>query len=88
MRRLVSVLAVGILLAIEVVWAQETPNVIRKNDVLYGLQDGSGLLADIAYPCAGDRFPAIVIVHGGRWRTGSKNSTTWSVPGLKWASSP
>jgi len=84
MRMLVAVFTIALLFPIEFARAQEPPKVTRKNDVLYGLQDGSGLLADIAYPDVGDRFPAIVVVHGGRWRTGSKNDPQYNIIGT-WA---
>jgi acetyl esterase len=65
-------------LAITSAWAQDASKVTRKNDVIYGLHDGSGLLADVAYPDGRDRLPAIVMVHGGRWRTGSKNDAQYN----------
>jgi acetyl esterase/lipase len=48
-----------------------------REDIVYGRVHGAGLLADIAYPAADKPLPAIVSVHGGRWRGGHKkdNST-------------
>ena len=42
-------------------------------DVIYGRVDGSALLADIGYPSGGTGLPAIIYVHGGRWRGGSRD---------------
>ena len=46
--------------------------VIYKPDVVYGRVDGAGLLADIAYPETNAKLPAVISVHGGRWRGGHK----------------
>ena len=43
-----------------------------KEDVVYGRVRGAGLLADIAYPESKQPLPAIISVHGGRWRGGDK----------------
>jgi acetyl esterase/lipase len=48
--------------------------VVTETDVIYGLTHGSALTADIAYPSAGQGIPAIVYIHGGRWRGGSKSN--------------
>lgn len=50
----------------------EAPKVVAENDVVYGRVHGAGLLADIAYPATADKLPAIISVHGGRWRGGHK----------------
>lgn len=45
-----------------------------EEGVVYASHQGSALLADIAYPDSGDELkPAIIYVHGGRWRAGSRN---------------
>lgn len=46
--------------------------IIEKTDVVYGRVHGAGLLADIAYPVSEKPLPAIISVHGGRWRGGHK----------------
>lgn len=46
--------------------------IIEKPDVVYGRVHGAGLLADIAYPVSEKPLPAIISVHGGRWRGGHK----------------
>ena len=46
--------------------------IIEKQDVVYGRVHGAGLLADIAYPESAKPIPAIISVHGGRWRGGHK----------------
>ena len=45
---------------------------MEKQDVVYGRVHGAGLLADIAYPQSEQPIPAIISVHGGRWRGGHK----------------
>jgi acetyl esterase/lipase len=48
-----------------------------REDVVYGRVHGAGLLADIAWPATEEPLPALISVHGGRWRGGHKrdNST-------------
>lgn len=52
--------------------AAQTP-VILQQDVIYSRTNGSAVLADIAYPVGGEDLPAILYVHGGRWRAGERN---------------
>ena len=56
----------------------EESNIIYEEDIVYGRVHGAGLLADIAYPAkdAGVALPAIVSVHGGRWRGGHKKDAS------------
>jgi len=48
-------------------------NVVVEKDLIYGRAHGSALLADIGYPENGEDLPAIIYVHGGRWRGGDRN---------------
>ncbi len=48
------------------------PNIKMQENVVYGQVQGAGLLADIAHPESGGPFPAIISVHGGRWKAGHK----------------
>lgn len=48
-------------------------NVVVKKELIYGRAHGSALLADIGYPENGEDLPAIIYVHGGRWRGGDRN---------------
>src|SRR5215469_3273498 len=64
--------------------SQESAKVIEKDDVLYGRADGSALLADLSFPEGKDKLPAILIVHGGRWRTGAKSDANYR-KGADWA---
>jgi acetyl esterase/lipase len=43
-----------------------------EEDVIYSRTNGSAVLADIAYPVGGAELPAIIYVHGGRWRSGER----------------
>lgn len=48
-------------------------NVVVEKELIYGRAHGSALLADIGYPENGEDLPAIIYVHGGRWRGGDRN---------------
>jgi len=39
----------------------------HKTDMVYGMVQGAGLIADIAWPQGDGPFPVILSVHGGRW---------------------
>lgn len=72
MSKFVSALALAGLLAPTLIGAQVPVTVQR--DVVYGRHQGSGLLADIAYPVGGTDLPVIMYVHGGRWRAGERQN--------------
>ena len=59
-------------------------DIIYKENVVYGQVHGAGLLADIAYPKSDNRLPAIISVHGGRWRGGHKRDDS-TVKVKQWA---
>jgi acetyl esterase/lipase len=44
-----------------------------EQDVIFSRTNGSAVLADIAYPVDGADLPAIIYVHGGRWRAGERD---------------
>src|SRR4051812_44316720 len=50
--------------------------IIRVDDLVYGRVHGAGLLADVAYPESKEKLPAIISVHGGRWRGGHKRDAS------------
>ncbi|MGH9199868.1 MAG: alpha/beta hydrolase fold domain-containing protein [Vicinamibacterales bacterium] len=52
--------------------AQPVPKVVVQKDLIYGRVEGSALLADLAVPETAGRRPAIISVHGGRWRAGNR----------------
>ncbi|MBP87976.1 MAG: hypothetical protein CMJ64_14835 [Planctomycetaceae bacterium] len=52
--------------------AKSEDNIMVHEDLLYGRVHGAGLLADVAYPKSDKPRPAIISVHGGRWRGGHK----------------
>ena len=68
--------------------AQDGAKVVTKQDVIYGRVEGSALLADLAYPvaAANAKRPALMYVHGGRWRSGTRNDPS-AVNVAKWAES-
>jgi acetyl esterase/lipase len=83
--RLFLALAIGTLCLNSAMRADEPVRVTSQKDVIYGVTDGVGLLADIAWPANRTSVPAIVMVHGGRWRSGSKNDTRYARADV-WAS--
>ncbi|MGH6891215.1 MAG: prolyl oligopeptidase family serine peptidase [Dongiaceae bacterium] len=56
--------------------ATGSPKIVRQDDVVYGRVHGAGLLADIAYPEAKQKLPALISVHGGRWQGGHKRDAS------------
>ncbi|MDG1895651.1 MAG: alpha/beta hydrolase [Fuerstiella sp.] len=68
--------------------AQETASadIVVREDVVYGRVHGAGLLADVAYPKSESPLPAIISVHGGRWRGGRKKDGSTIVV-RQWAES-
>jgi acetyl esterase/lipase len=57
---------------------------IYEEDVVYGRVHGAALLTDIAYPKSDEKLPAIVSVHGGRWRGGHKRDAS-TIKVQQWA---
>ena len=47
-------------------------HIVVEQDVIYGQVAGSALMADVAYAVSDDLIPAIIYVHGGRWRAGAR----------------
>ena len=62
----------------------EPNNIIYIEDLLYGRVHGAGLLADVAFPKSDKPLPAIISVHGGRWRGGHKKDTS-TIKVKQWA---
>ena len=53
--------------------ATDSPAKIKyREDVVYGRVHGAALVADVAFPNSNEPLPAIISVHGGRWRGGHK----------------
>jgi acetyl esterase/lipase len=52
--------------------AQGAGGIVVEEGVVYGVDQGSALLADLAYPAGAGLKPAIIYVHGGSWRAGSR----------------
>jgi acetyl esterase/lipase len=57
----------------------QTDNVQVKKDVIYATHDGVQLAGDLYVPAGGGQHPAIMFMHGGGFRGGSKSSynVTW-----------
>jgi acetyl esterase/lipase len=84
MRRIAGLAAALVLIPAVLVHAQEKPRVTTKQDVIYGRVDGAALLADLAYPEGREGLPAILSVHGGRWRAGNRTDAS-SIKVGQWA---
>ncbi len=54
--------------------AQGAPEIVAEEDVIYCFVDGAALLADLAYPRDAADVPAILYIHGGRWRAGNRSA--------------
>ena len=83
MKKLVPIV-LALLCVSGVAAAQTSPSVTSKQDVIYGRVEGSALLADLAHPDGGDRLPAVISVHGGRWRAGNRTDAS-SIKVAQWA---
>jgi acetyl esterase/lipase len=54
-------------------WATEPPKTTTEQDIVYTKAGTTELKLDLARPSQGDGpFPAMVVIHGGAWRAGSK----------------
>jgi alpha-L-fucosidase 2 len=81
-KRLV-VLAI-VVLAVGLASRATAQDVKAAQDVIYGRVDGAALLADIAYPTNRTGLPAVLSVHGGRWRAGNRTDAS-SIKVAQWA---
>jgi acetyl esterase/lipase len=63
---------------------QASAPVVTRTDLIYGRVEGSALLANIAWPDGPGPRPAILSVHGGRWRAGSRTDAS-SIRVTQWA---
>jgi len=68
----------------EAALAQPSAPVVTRTDVVYGRVEGSALLANISYPDGPALKPAIISVHGGRWRAGNRADAS-SIKVAQWA---
>lgn len=59
--------------------AQAAPAVKVERDITYSTAGGEKLRLDIAAPAAGGPYPAVLLLHGGAWRT--RSHTDLSRPG-------
>lgn len=64
--------------------AQPSAPIVTRTDVIYGRVEGSALLANLAYPDGPGLRPAIISVHGGRWRAGNRTDAS-SIKVTQWA---
>lgn len=63
---------------------QASAPIVVRTDVIYGRVEGSALLANLAYPDGPGARPAILSVHGGRWRAGNRTDAS-SIKVAEWA---
>ena len=86
MRRMRTFLLAAVVFALlpAAAHAQPSAPVVTKTDVIYGRVEGSALLANIAYPDGPALKPAIISVHGGRWRAGNRADAS-SIKVTQWA---
>lgn len=63
---------------------QVSAPIVTKTDVVFGRVEGSALLANLAYPDGPGPRPAILSVHGGRWRAGNRTDAS-SIKVQQWA---
>ncbi len=84
MRATLVALILVALLPVGTAPGQSAPAVATKTDLIYGRVEGSALLADIAYPETPGTQPAIISVHGGRWRAGNRTDAS-SIRVAQWA---
>jgi len=68
-----ALIVIGILIQIASGSASAQVPVSVEKDVIFSRTNGSAVLADIAYPVEGTDRPAIIYVHGGRWRAGERD---------------
>jgi acetyl esterase/lipase len=65
-------LITAILLVTAVATAHGQANVKTQNDVVYATHDGVALKGDLYSPMSGGMHPAMIFIHGGGFRGGSK----------------
>lgn len=63
---------------------QVSAPIVTRTDVVYGRVEGSALLANLAWPDGPGARPAILSVHGGRWRAGYRTDAS-SIKVQQWA---
>lgn len=69
---IVAIVAVGATVACNARRPEITADIDVERDVIYAERDDGPLRADVYRPRAGDMHPAVLLVHGGSWRRGSK----------------
>ncbi len=82
--RMLTIAGLLVLLLPGVSQAQPSAPIVVKTDVVYGRVEGSALLANLAYPDGPTLKPAILSVHGGRWRAGNRADAS-SINVAQWA---
>ena len=63
---------------------QASAPIVTRTDLVYGRVEGSALLANLAWPDGPGPRPAILSVHGGRWRAGNRTDAS-SIKVAQWA---
>ena len=80
----IAVIAIVLACLPAVTAAQPSAPVVTKTDLIYGRVEGAALLANVAYPDGPSLKPAILSVHGGRWRAGNRADAS-SIKVQQWA---
>src|SRR5262245_9974347 len=83
-RTFVGSIATAAILPARAVAGQPSAPVVTRTDVIYGRVEGSALLANLAYPDGPGLRPALLSVHGGRWRAGNRTDAS-SIKVQQWA---
>jgi acetyl esterase/lipase len=83
MRRTLIALTIACLLP-TVAGGQTAAKVVALKDLIYGRVEGSALLADLAVPDSAGLRPALISIHGGRWRAGNRTDAS-SIKVEQWA---
>ena len=77
MARWIVAAALSALYVVGPAWSQEAPHVIK--DLEYARHDGVSLTGDLYQPPDERAHPALILIHGGSFRAGSKTDygRTW-----------
>jgi acetyl esterase/lipase len=81
--RLGHALVVSVCLMAALAVAAQAQTIQTTLDVTYGRVQGAALKLDVYRPVGAQRLPAVIVIHGGGWRTGDKRD--WAREGRRLA---